>query len=78
MSVRAKFFVQSITTSKRWNGPGTMGTVKLAPVSGSSEENKRFYEASPGGAIELGTINADALAQFEIGKEYYVDFTPAP
>lgn len=77
MTVRAKFKVQSITTSARWSGPGNMGTVKLSPVSGGSEENKKFYEASPAGSIELGTINEAALAQFVIGQEFYVDFTPA-
>lgn len=77
MTVRAKFKVHSITTSARWNGPGHMGTVKLMPVNGGSEENKKFYEASPSGQIELGTINEQALAQFGIGQEFYVDFTPA-
>jgi len=77
MTVRAKFKVQSIMTTGRWNGPGLMGTVKLNPVSGNSEENKRFYEATPSGSIELGTINEDALRQFAIGQEFYVDFTPA-
>lgn len=78
MTVRAKFYVQSITTSKAWNGPGTMGTVHLNPVSSGSDENKKFYEATPGGKIELGTINAEALKQFNIGDEFYIDFTPAP
>ena len=77
MTIRAKFLVQSITTTKRWNGPGHIGTVKLSPVSSGSEENKKFYEATPSGSIEIGTINAEALAKFEIGKEFYVDFTPA-
>ena len=78
MTVRAKFYVQSITTSKAWNGPGMMGTVHLQPVSSGSEENKKFYEATPGGKIEIGTINEEALKQFKIGDEFYVDFTPAP
>ncbi len=77
MTVRAKFKVQSITTSARWNGPGTMGTVKLTPVTSGSDENKKFYEATPSGEITLGTINEEALAQFPIGAEVYVDFTPA-
>jgi hypothetical protein len=54
MTVRAKFYVHSITTSKAWNGPGTMGTVHLSPVTSGSDENKKFYEATPGGKIELG------------------------
>jgi hypothetical protein len=77
MTVRAKFKVQSITTTGRWNGPGLMGTVKLQPVSSGSEENKKFYEATPSGSIDLGTINEEALKQFVIGREFYVDFTPA-
>jgi hypothetical protein len=77
MTVRAKFYVHSITTSKAWNGPGTMGTVHLNPVTSGSDDNKKFYEATPGGKIELGTVNGEALKQFAIGDEFYVDFTPA-
>lgn len=77
MSIRAKFFVQSITTSKSWSGPGLMGTVLLQPVTDGSEENRKFYEATPGGKIELGTVNSEALKQFNIGDEFYIDFTPA-
>lgn len=78
MTVRAKFVVNSITMSKAWNGPRLMGTVKLLPVTSGSDENKSFYEATPGGSIELGTVNEDVLKQFSIGDEFYVDFTPAP
>lgn len=78
MTVRAKFKVQSITTTAHWQkDKGHVGTVRLTPVVGDSEENKLFYEATPAGAIEIGTINQQALAQFEIGREFYVDFTPA-
>lgn len=78
MTVRAKFVVQSITMSKAWNGPGLVGTVKLIPVTSGSDENKAFYAATPGGNMEIGTINEAALKQFVIGDEFYVDFTPAP
>lgn len=77
MAVRAKFVVQQIVTHKAWNGPGLMGTVHLMPVTSGSDENKEFYAATPGGKIDLGTINQEALAQFVIGDEFYVDFTPA-
>jgi len=40
-------------------------------------ENARFTKATPWGEITLGIDNPDALSQFEKGKEYYVDFTPA-
>ena len=74
--VRAKFKVQSITKSlflKDEEG----STIKLNPVYGDSPENKEFYKWTPGGSIELGTINAKAAESFKLGSEYYVDFTPA-
>lgn len=54
-------------------------TVVLRPVMATddSPENRAFWEASPNGSIEL-TINNPAAAEvFELGKSYYVDFTPA-
>ena len=79
MTVRAKFKVDSITTRAHWQkDKGHIGTVSLMPVTGGSEENAKFYDATPGGKIELGTVNAAALAHFEIGREFYVDFTPVP
>jgi len=78
MSTRAKFYVVSLTKQKMWNGNDGIGTViKLSPVMNGSDENKEFYKNSPSGSIELGTVNEDAAAQFEVGQEYYVDFTPA-
>lgn len=78
MTVRAKFKVQSITQRAHWQGGDRLiGEVLLQPVMGGSDENKRFYEATPQGEIKLGTINEEALAQFKIGQEFYVDFTPA-
>jgi len=52
-------------------------TVFLDPVYQGSEENKKFWEYTPAGQITLTTTNKSALDQFEVGKEYYVDFTPA-
>jgi hypothetical protein len=42
-------------------------------------ENKAFWDATPQGEISLGISNPQAYAEFEsrIGKEFYIDFTPA-
>ena len=56
------------------DGVGTV--IKLRPVMNGSNENIKFYKYSPSGSIELGTVNEGAAAQFEISKEYYVDFVP--
>jgi hypothetical protein len=76
MSVRAKFKVQRI---ERWLwSPGKeVQTIVLLPVVSGSEENHEFYAATPSGEIKLGTVNADAAAQFELNGEYYVTFDKA-
>lgn len=75
MSVRAKFKVVSIKRTQFMDGPGSV--VELSPVVSGSAENKEFYKWTPSGRIELGTINESAAEQFEIGKDYYVDFSKA-
>lgn len=78
MSVRAKFKVDSITRTKHWDAAkGEVQTIRLSPVTSGSEENKAFYAATPSGSIDLATLNEGAGKQFELGQEYYVDFTPA-
>lgn len=54
-----------------------MRTIVMIPVYGGSEENRKFWDASPSGEVRLGTINPEAWAAFSLGGEYYVDFTPA-
>ena len=72
MTVRAKFNVESVES----NGADG-GTVKLTPVMSGSPENESFFKFTPWGSIEIGTINMAALAQFERGAEFYVDFIRA-
>jgi hypothetical protein len=61
--------------------PKIMKTLKLSPVSYNSNEpdseNSKFWEATPMGSLSLGVINESAWKNFKLGKEYYVDFTPA-
>lgn len=81
MSVRAKFIVTDIQSAGWGNDQGDVVNITLFPVGGAaggeSEENKAFFAATPGGYITLGVVNERAAAQFEVGKAYYVDFTPA-
>ncbi|HEY1035545.1 MAG TPA: hypothetical protein VGE09_11250 [Pseudoxanthomonas sp.] len=77
MGVRAKFKVESITRQRGWNGNKEVHTVKLSPVTGGSDENQKFYAATPGGSIDLAVVSEDVGRQFDIGAEFYVDFTPA-
>ena len=75
--VRAKCKVVSVTTKESWNKGELLMDVKLVPVHKGSPENDAFYAATPSGEFNLSCARLDAAAQFEIGKEYYVDFTPA-
>ncbi len=77
MTVRAKFVVQSITRQKGWSGNAEVQTIKLNPVSSGSEEDKKFFAATPSGTVELGVVNPDAGNYFELGQAYYLDFTKA-
>lgn len=71
MAVRAKVVCQAIGDQEV-----NFNTV-YEEDSTISDENVRFTEATPWGVIQLGINNPAALEQFEVGKEYYVDFTPA-
>lgn len=71
MAVRAKFKVTNIEPN------GEVVNIVLNPVIDGSEENKEFFKWTPGGQINLGCCNPAATEQFKVGKEYYIDFTPA-
>lgn len=73
MSVRAKF--QCV--AKDANEDGSANSIVLHTVCDGSEENKAFFSATPLGQISLSTTNPAAAAAFEVGQQYYVDFTPA-
>lgn len=53
------------------------GRINFSPVYSGSKENEEFFRATPGGNFTFYTVNTNAFNQFEVGKEYYVDFTPS-
>jgi len=71
MKVRAKFICNSIQKTLHHKG-GFMWSYKFNVVYGDSEENKAFFAATPSGIIEVNGLKDDL---FEVGKEYYVDFS---
>lgn len=76
MTVRAKFKVTSTTQREHWDSQkGRIHEIELQPVIGGSQENEKFYAATPGGMVKLQTVSHEAGQQFELGAEYYLDFT---
>ena len=80
MNVRAKF--KCVEIKKYMGGtydsrgkyvPGVLYNYRFNVVSGDSEENKKFFASTPSGLVELHSIRSDF---FELGEEYYLDFTP--
>lgn len=72
--VRAKFTVESKCQHR---GGAGGGTITLNPVISGSAENEKFYRYTPSGSITLSTVSMPAWVEFELGEEYYVDFTLA-
>lgn len=51
--------------------------VSMHAVADGSEENKKFWEATPSGNLDMFISNPEAQDLFEAGKLYYLDFTVA-
>lgn len=85
MTIRAKFYCMSRTETlnSRYNHETKENetyrtySVRFHPVTGGSEENKRFYASTPGGSIELNGLTEAVGLMFELSKEYYLDFNQA-
>jgi hypothetical protein len=69
--VRAKFKCVDVVRS----GDGSL--VNLEVVTTGTPENDKFFHFTPTGRIGLSIVSKETAANFEVGKEYYVDFTPA-
>ena len=52
-------------------------TIALQTVYSDNPENAEFFKWTPFGQLRMGTVNLAAAAEFEVGKEYYIDFTKA-
>jgi hypothetical protein len=93
MSVRAKFRLNSVVkreqTVGKFLGNDEDGHAQyknetvdardlhFMAVYGNDGENKEYWEATPSGQLQLFMVNPAAWGQFEEGKEYYLDITPA-
>lgn len=72
--VRAKFSCVSILEQPH---DPELVNIQLSAVASAdpNSENARYWKATPSGTITLGVVNRSAVSAFEVGAEYYVDFT---
>ncbi|ASP84152.1 hypothetical protein CDO26_05730 [Sinorhizobium meliloti] len=75
--VRAKFRCMSITHSFSTSRDYSAATVTLVPVWEQEGVNKGWSKTTPSGEIKMLITNPGAVDQFDLGKEYFIDFTPA-
>jgi len=72
--MRAKFVLQEKHQFAHAEGEQLVFT----PVRCSSiPEDAQFHKYTPSGKLEMFVTNPNVLAKMELGKSYYVDFTPA-
>ncbi len=72
MKIRAKFRCNTVT--KTVDGGEQ---VYFAPVTSGSDDNKTWSRYTPSGQLAMTITAEGAVGQFEQGKEYFLDFTPA-
>lgn len=75
MNVRCKFRCDAVRKSAHWDKEkGFLYETSFLAVHDGSPENEKFFEATPSGNLKIGVHKEDV---FEVGKEYYIDISPA-
>jgi hypothetical protein len=73
MTVRAKFQCNSVEQFSA-TGPGTR-TYRFTPqYDPSVPEDQRYAKYTPSGELRITVDNPNVV--FELGRQYYLDFTP--
>lgn len=74
-TVRAKFRLDLKQTDPNTKQASLVFNAAYDPDP--SSPNYHFWQATPAGRLEMQIVNQAAADQFEQGKFYYLDFTPA-
>lgn len=75
--VRAKFQCLSVTHFHNPGATEAQAEIRFHAVYGNGEANKDWSKWTPSGELKMMVTNPAAIEKFELGKEYYLDFTPA-
>ena len=76
--VRAKFLLSELkhTHLQGANPDDIYVQATFAAVWADGKGNESWAKATPSGQLVMSITNPAAVAEFELGKFYYLDFTP--
>lgn len=57
--------------------PGEYVRLSAVYSSDPDSENYSWSQATPSGQLNMYITNPEAQGKFEVGKEYYIDISPA-
>jgi hypothetical protein len=72
--VRCKFRCIQKIEQIGWGEHPILWSYEFQAVTQNSEENKKFWAATPAGKLSVTSISAEL---FQVGQEYYMDLISA-
>lgn len=75
--VRAKFFCTEKKHIHTTSPNDVLCQITFQAVYGDGKGNEQWSKYTPSGKLEMSVTNPAAIDKFELGKSYYLDFTPA-
>ena len=76
MNVLARFRCIEIKHLVTGSPTDQMATITLIPVYNDGKGNESWSKYTPSGKLEMNVTNPSAIAAFELGKSYQLEFTP--
>ena len=76
MNVLARFWVKEITHHHTTTPGDQCATIKLAAAYNNGKGNENWSKYTPQGEISMMVTNPSAIAAFELGKSYQIEFSP--
>lgn len=74
--VRAKFRVRDIKHLQTPSPDNVCAELTFFAVYDDGKGNETWSKATPSGDLKMLVTNPSAIDKFEIGKDYYLDFSP--
>lgn len=76
MNVLARFRCIEIKHLVTGSPSDVMATISLIPVYNDGKGNESWSKYTPSGKLEMNVTNPTAIAAFELGKSYQIEFSP--